>query len=436
MIAPRANEGRNTCATGSNVSSLLVLLLWQLRQVQLLAPSPIALQTSGKRAADFSRQMNCPLPLWYNTGVLRTFQYRLYPTHAQATLLQQTLDECRWLYNHLLEKRKVAWEQGRVSLSYFDQCAFLPDLKDSRVSLKLVNAQVLQNVAGRIDLAFKAFFRRAKAGKKPGYPRFKGWGWYDSFTYPQVSGVCKVEDGSVVLSRVGQVKAKVHRPIQGIPKTCTVKRTSTGKWYVSFACENVPADVVPGSVEAVGIDVGLTSFATLSNGESIENPRFFRKEERALARAQRRLAKEAKGTAQRWRRKKVVARVHERVAHRRRDFAHQHSRRIVNRFQVIAVEDLSVNRMVHNRCLAKSIMDAAWSQFAAYLSYKAESAGRSFVAVNPAYTTQDCSMCGHRQDMPLGQRIFSCPCCGLHLDRDLNASRNILRLGLESLAAA
>ena len=292
--------------------------------------------------------MNCPLLLWYNPRVLRAFQYRVYPTRAQATLLQRTLNECRWLYNHLLEERKLAWEEGSVSLSYFDQCTSLPCLKDSRPSLKLVNAQVLQNVAGRIDLAFKAFFRRVKAGEKPGYPRFKGWGWYDSFTYPQIPGVCKLENGAVALSRLGQIKAKVHRALLGVPKTCTVKRASTGKWYVTFACENVPADVIPAAQDAVGIDVGLTSFATLSTGESIENPRFFRREEQALARAQRRLSKEAKGTALRRKRKKVVARVHERVANRRRDFAHQHSRKIVNRFQVIAVEDLAVNRKVHN----------------------------------------------------------------------------------------
>jgi len=357
----------------------------------------------------------------------------LYPTNAEATLLQQSLDECRWLYNHLLEQRKLAWEGGGGSLSYFDQCASLPVLKEFRPSLKLVNAQVLQNVAGRIDLAFKAFFRRVKAGEKPGYPRFKGWGWYDSFTYPQVPGVCKVADRTVTLSRIGQVKAKVHRPIQGIPKTCTVKRHSTGKWFVSFACEAVPTDVVPESVEAVGVDVGLTNFAALSTGESIAAPRFFRQEEQALARAQRRMSKESKGTAKRRKRRQVVARIHERVANRRKDFAHQHSRAIVNRFQVIAVEDMAVNRMVHNHCFAKSIMDAAWSQFEACLSYKAESAGRSFVAVNPAYTTQDCSRCGHRQAMPLAIRAYHCPCCHLELDRDHNASLNILALGLQSL---
>jgi putative transposase len=224
----------------------------------------------------------------------------------------------------------------------------------------------------------------------------------------------------------------LHRPLEGTPKTACIRRSSTGKWYVTIACEWEPS-ALPETPEQVGIDVGLTTFAAFSTGETVENPRFFREEERALAKAQRRLAKEAKGTTQRKKRRKVVARVYERTRWRRRDFAHQRSRRIVNRFQVIAIEDLSVNRMVHNHCLAKSIMDAAWAEFASMVRVKAEWAGRAFVAVNPAYTSQDCSRCGHRQTMPLSERVYRCPCCYLELDRDLNAALNILRLGLQAL---
>ena len=179
--------------------------------------------------------------------------------------------------------------------------------------------------------------------------------------------------------------------------------------------------------------MGLTHFAALSTAEQIDNPRFFRREEAALATAQRQHAKEVKGTPKRRKRRKVVARVHERARWRRQNFAHQHSRRIVNRFQVIAVEDLSVNRLVHNHCLAKSISDAAWAAFAAMLSFKAAWAGRSFIAVNPAYTSQDCSRCGHRQKMPLAERMYRCPCCSLELDRDHNASLNILHLGVQAM---
>jgi len=238
------------------------------------------------------------------------------------------------------------------------------------------------------------------------------------------------------IMNVGQVKVLLHRPLEGTPKTATIQRSSTGKWYVSFSCECVEPVPLADTGQGVGIDVGLKTFAVLSTGAEIASPRFFREEEQELAKAQRRLSKEEEDTPERAGRRKVVVRVHERIAWRRSDFTHQHSRRIVNRFDVIAVEDLSVNSMVHNPCLAKSIHDAAWTQFAALLSYKAAWAGRRFVAVNPAYTSQDCSGCGHRQKIALADRIYTCPCCGLVIDRDLNASRNILALGQQCLASA
>ena len=179
----------------------------------------------------------------------------------------------------------------------------------------------------------------------------------------------------------------------------------------------------------------LEEFATLSNGETIANPRFFRTEEKELAKAQRKLAKAAKGTAACTRWRKVVARVHERIRFKRHDFAHQLARKLVDQFGLIAIEDLTINGMVHNHCLAKSIHDAAWSQFRQSLSYKAAEAGRTLVAVNPAYTSQNCSRCGHRLRKALSQRRHCCPCCGLDIDRDHNAARNIRRLGTQPAAA-
>ena len=364
-------------------------------------------------------------------NVRKAFQYRLFPTKHQATLMQRTLEECRWLYNHLLETRKTNWEERHESLTLYSQHATLPSLKRARPALATVHSQVLQNVAVRIDLAFKAYFRRVKAGEKPGYPRFRGYGRYDSFCYPQAPSGCKLDGSQLTLSGIGPIRVRLHRPLSGKVKTCCIRRSSTGKWYVSFSCQ-VVAVPLPESAEVVGIDVGLTHFAALSTGETIENPRFFRSDEAALAKVQRRFSKEAKGTPERRSRRKPVARVHERIAWRRQNFAHQESCRIVNRFQVIAVEDLTVNQMLHNHCLAKSISDAAWTSFASMLAAKAESAGRSFVAVNPAYTTQTCSTCGHRQRLGLAERIYRCSCCGLELDRDFNASLNIKALGLES----
>lgn len=256
---------------------------------------------------------------------------------------------------------------------------------------------------------------------------------------------CTLDAGAKRLRvmNVGRVKVILHRPLEGTRKTATPKtatrktatlrRNSTGKWSVCSSCECVEPRPLPATGQPVGRDVGLATFAMPTHGEPIATPRFFRREERALAGAQRRLSGAEKGTPARVARRRVVARVHERIAWRRGDFAHPHSRRIVDALAVIAVEDVSVNRMKHRHCLAKSSSDAAWGQFAAYLAHKAAWAGRRFLAVNPAYTSQDCSRCGHRQSLTLADRISSCPWCGLVLDRDLHAARTILRLAHERL---
>lgn len=359
-----------------------------------------------------------------------SYLYRLYPTKKQERILRQILDECRWLYNHLLEQRKNSWEQTKKSLSLYDQINTFGKLKEERESLSGVHSQVLQNIAVRIDLAFQAFFRRIRKGEKPGYPRFKGEGRYNSFTFPQ-SGFRIVREG-LSLSKVGIVRIVLHRKVQGTIKTLTIRKSPTNKWYASFACLFEEKTMRKNKLQ-IGIDVGLSSFVTLSNGEQIHPPKFFRKDEKALAKVQRKFSKTEKDTPERKRQRQIVARIHERIKFRRENFAHQLSRKLVNRFGFIAVEDITVNRMLHNHCLAKSISDAAWSQFFRYLSYKAEYAGRKVVKVNPAYTSQDCSRCGHREEKPLALREHRCSCCGYITDRDHNAAQNILRLGLESL---
>ena len=364
----------------------------------------------------------------------KSFQYRLYPTKQQRRVLANHLEACRRLYNTLLCDRMQAYENREKSLSLYDQHRKIPFLKTDWPPLACVHSQVLQNVAVRVDLAFQAFFRRVKAGAPPGFPRYKGEGRYDSITYPQDQGFA-LKAGRLRLGKIGLVKVCQHRLLEGQPKTCTVRRTATGKWYASIICEVEPPSL-PSSMEAIGLDVGLEKFATLSSGEQIVNPRFFRKEEDELAKAQRKLATAEKGTPQRAKVRKRVARVHERIRFKRHDFAHQLAHRLVAHYGLIAVEDLTINGMVHNHCLAKSIHDAAWSQFRQCLSYKAEEAGRTLVAVNPAYTSQDCSQCGHRQRKTLSERVHLCPCCGVVMDRDENAACNILRLGLQSRVSA
>ncbi len=367
--------------------------------------------------------------------MLKTYKYRLKPTKKQVRLLEATLAECCWLYNYLLEQRKNAWEQNKHSLSYRDQTTSLPFLKIDRPSLKIVYAQVLQDIATRVDLAFKAFFRRVKTGEKPGYPRFKGEDRYNSFTYPQLG--FKIMDGNLSLSKIGRIRVKLHRPIEGTIKTCTIKRTATNKWFVLFSCEVTP-NLLLESSEQIGIDVGLKNFATLSDGSKIVNPRFFKSEAKTLAKAQRKFSKQGKGSLERAKARKVVARVHERIANRRHNFCHQTARKLANAFGLIVVEDLSVKNMRKNsfRSLNRSINDTAWRMFLDLLSFKAEEAGREVIKVNPAYTSRVCSCCRSRRELKLSERVFECFCCGLLLDRDYNAALNILALGTQGLGLA
>src|SRR5262245_2897034 len=353
-------------------------------------------------------------------------------TKGQQRILEQQLEECRWVYNQTLAARRDAWEQRQQTLGLYDTQSLLPDWKAERKTLKLVHSQVLQNVQVRVDLAFKAFFRRVKAGEEPGYPRFKHYGRYDSMTYPQYGNGARLEGKKLILSRIGAALINLHRPIGGRIKTVTLRRSATGKWFVAFAVERerVSADDVPKT--AVGVDVGLEKFATLSTGETVDNPHFFRSDEKDLKRAQRRLSEQPKATPERVRRRKIVARIHERVTSRRKNFAHQESRKLVNRFGIIVFEDLSITRMIKNHCLAKSIADAAWNQLARYTQYKAEDAGRAYIEIDARGTSQRCSWCGAVVNKDLSIRVHQCPHCGLEIDRDLNAAYNILRLGLQS----
>jgi len=335
----------------------------------------------------------------------------------------------------LLEYRRTAWEERQEAVSWYDCNGLLPGLKEERPSLCGVHSQVLQDVGRRLDKAFKAFFRRVKAGEKPGYPRFKGSNRLKSFCYSQ-SGYGLTKDGQkLYLSKIGDVKIVLHRPLPSEPKRCIVKWTATGKWYASFVVEIDP-EPLPPTGKTVGLDVGLTSFVTFSDGTKVDNPRFFRREEKTLAKVQRQMSKTKKGTSERTKCRKIVSRVHERIVNRRNDFSHKLSRRLVNEYDVIAFEDLNIKGMVRNHCLAKSISDAAWNQLLQCITAKAAEAGRVAVAVNPRNTSKACSRCGALVEKTLSDRVHECPHCGLVLDRDHNAAINILRLGLQSLASA
>lgn len=365
--------------------------------------------------------------------MLRAYKYRIYPSHAQKTCLEGWLALCCELYNAGLQERRDAYRVMRKSIAYKDQQNQLPEIKRIRPELSTIHAQVLQDVLRRLDKAFVAFFRRVKKGEKPGFPRFRSRSRYDSFTFSQ-SGFA-IKAGKLRLSKIGRVKIKLHRPLKGKIKTLTITRISTGKWFACFAVECEP-EPLPQVSDAVGIDCGLERFATLSNSEHIANPRFFRQDEKRLAKAQKRLSAATKGSRERMKRRTVVAHVHERIANRRRDFAHKESRKLVNRFAIIVFEDLNIRGMLKNPCLAKSIADAAWNRLVQFTSYKAENAGRCVVQVNPRNTSQMCSGCGEIVKKHLSVRMHACSLCGLALHRDHNAAINILALGLQSIGQA
>jgi len=369
--------------------------------------------------------------------VRRAFKYRIYPTTAQAETLTWTLDRCRELYNACLEERREAYRMCGVSVSYYDQTRQLPEMKDVRPEYKQIGSQVLQDVTRRLDRAFGAFFRRVEegvAGKKVGYPRFKSRYRYNSFTLSQAGWSL---DKRLHVAGIGAFKVKWSRPIEGAIKTVTIKR-DTDQWYVIFSCA---VEIEPAPVQdkpAIGIDMGLEYYATLSDGTHIENPRYYRKAQETIAHRQRVMERRKKGGKNRGKAGVLVRKAHRTVANQRRDMQHKTARRIVDTYGAVAVEDLNIAGMVRNHCLAKSISDAAWGQFIAILTSKAASAGCVVVAVNPRGTSETCSGCGAKADIPktLGDRRHTCAACGLSIQRDHNAAINILdRAGLARYAA-
>lgn len=365
-----------------------------------------------------------------------TFKYRLKPTRAQQRQLEQTLELCRWVYNETLATRKNAYEQRGETIGYFQAKRMLPHWKAEKPELKQVQSQALQDVVMRVDLAFQAFFRRVKLGEEPGYPRFKGYGRYDSITYPQYGNGVMLNDRTLRLSKVGDVKVVLHRPVRGEIKTVTIQR-SVGKWYACFSCEVEP-EPLPVSSEMVGVDLGLKTFAALSNGEQIKRQRWMKKDASDVARLQRKKERLSKGSPERRKAVKALLHAYQRSNNRRNNFAHQESRKLVNRFGLMVFEKLDIADMQSNgnKVVNRGIADVAWGRFVQFTLYKAEGAGRACVLVNPRGTTQTCSGCGEIVPKDLSVRVHECPQCGLTIDRDLNAALNILARGMASIGAA
>ncbi|GCE46400.1 RNA-guided endonuclease InsQ/TnpB family protein [Thermosporothrix hazakensis] len=374
----------------------------------------------------------------------KAFKFRIYPTEKQIGKLQWTLRRCKELYNAALEERREAYRMAGVSVSYYTQNKQLPEIKEIREEYRDIHSQVLQDVLTRVDKAMDNFFRRVKNGEKPGYPRFKSGDRYDSFTYTQ-SGF-EIMKGKLNLSKIGRVKIKLHREIVGKIKTCTMKREGD-QWYVVFTTEYEfdPSMAFHPTTREVGVDLGINSFAALSDGTFIENPRYYRNEEEKIQAAHKKIARRKKGSHRRNRAKKELSRLYRKVRNRRRDFLHKQSRKLVNENAVVVFEDLQVDKMTKRPKpkqdedgkylpngaaakggLNKSILDAGWSAFVALCASKAEEAGCTVVKVAPKDTSQVCSSCGCVVKKDLSVRWHSCPHCGCELDRDHNAALNIL----------
>ena len=336
---------------------------------------------------------------------------------------------CRQLYNAALEQRRDAYRKQGKSLTRYDQQKDLTELRQNDPDFGVISAVVLRSALKRLDLSFKAFFRRCKSGEKPGFPRFKGRDHFKSFSF---MGAPSIEDSKVFVPKLGFVRFHEYRSLQGTPLDASIRKDARG-WHVSIQCDLGAAPAKPEPKTHVGIDVGLTSFATLSNGEKVANPRFFRKSAEALAERQRKLARKKKGSNSRKRAKKLVARAYEHIRDQRLDFVRKLAAILFTRFDLVSYEDLNIRGMVHGN-LSKSILDAAWGLLIHSLTCKAEEAGKHAVGVDPRGTSQKCSRCEKTPSVKktLSDRVHLCS-CGPPLDRDENAALNVDALGLSAV---
>jgi putative transposase len=363
----------------------------------------------------------------------RTYRYRIYPTVRLRLALEAQLGFACQLYNAALEQRRYAWRGRHRSVSLYEQFRDLTEVRAARMGPAQMNCSAMRDPLRRLDRAFVAFFRRVKAGAKPGYPRFRSVRRYDSLTWDLGWGI---RDGRLALQGIGQVKVKWHRPLpaSAVVRTVTVRRVAE-RWYACFSLRvcGSPRLAAAGR-PAIGLDLGIHYFVTLSTGEQMRGPRAYRAARRQLRVAQRRVCRRQKSSHRRHKAGLLLARRHERVRNLRHDHAHKLTRRLVADFGLIAVEDLNVGGLARGP-LAKDVTDQGWAAFLTMLEYKAAEAGARLTRVPPRGTTQTCSGCGVVVPKLLSERTHRCPACGLVIDRDTNAARNILRLGLSRQAS-
>jgi putative transposase len=356
--------------------------------------------------------------------VRKTFKEKLHPTLAQERALDEVLRHCRDLYIVALEQRIAAYHRRHVSISRFGQEAELKAIRTEFPEYEAVHSHVLQDILARLDKTYQAFFRRIQRGEEAGFPRFKGRNRFRSFTFNEYRNGATLENGFLGLSKIGRMAVRWSRPIEGVPKTVTISRAADG-WYVAISCADVPIQPLPPTGRETEIDLGLESFATLSDGARILAPGCYHKAERYLAKCQRRVSRRKRGDIRRRKAVVLLAKAHQTVRRQRKDLQHKTTLAVVRQYDVVYHEDVQVANMVRNHHLAKSISDAGWSALLSALSFKAVCAGREVIAVNPAFTSQRCSGCGVVVSNRLSIRWHSCLECGTSLHREHNAAKNM-----------
>ena len=367
--------------------------------------------------------------------MIKTYKYRLYPTEAQTKCLEKTFGLCRFLYNSALEERIAYYKKYNKGISCFDQYNYLPEIKALFPEYNNIHSQVLQSTLKRLDSSYQGFFRRVKRGEKSGFPRFKNKDRFHSIFYPQSGfGVkdTKSKWTHLNLSKIGHIPMLKHRNMEGNLKTCQIIKSSTGKYYACLTCKDVPKEHLAKTGKEIGIDLGIKNLIAMSNGNQIDNPKHFKKIHIKLTVAQQRLAKKSFKDSKRKASKLAVARQYEKVINQRKDFYHKISKSLIKDFDIIHVEKLNIKEMKSWRNLNREIQNAAWDQLVQMLFYKAESADKKVVQVDPKNTSKMCSSCGKLVEKTLSERIHKCE-CGLEIDRDHNAAINIYNRGRQSL---